>query len=144
MKKEDVEKLDKWFLDNEGLSYKEFCDLYNSGQEIKDDLPFIDFPKEILKLLQGNIEVKLHPLFEKFLEKENIKELYLETLLLGTKDMDKTMSLIDFFSRNLNSTIPACHGEYINYAINFNKAKGGPSFWKSIEKKWNNFINEKL
>lgn len=144
MKKEDIEKLDKWFLENEGLSYKEFRDLYNNGQEIKTNLPFIDFPKEILKLLQGNIEVKLHPLFEKFLEKENIKELYLETLLLGTIDMDKTMSLIDFFSRNLGSTIPACHGEYINYAINFHRTKEGPSFWKSIEKKWSNFINEKI
>jgi hypothetical protein len=137
MKKGDIKILDNWFLKNENCTYKEFCDVYNNGKDLEGDLPFMDFPKEILKIFQGNIEIELNPIFSKFLESEGIKDLYIDTLLLNTKGSGKTKDLIDFFKRNL--TFVNAGSEYFTHAIDFTKTKEGSKFWNDINKKWAKF-----
>ena len=50
----DLEILDKWFLKNENCTYKEFCNIYNDGKELKGNLPFINFPQKILQIINDH------------------------------------------------------------------------------------------
>lgn len=45
-----MNKLDKYFLETEGLTYQGFCDLYNNSQPLMEQLEFITIPDNILKL----------------------------------------------------------------------------------------------
>lgn len=103
------EKINKWFLKNEGISYKEFCNIYNNGENILENLSFIEFPDWMIKYFQekafGNLLKVMPDNLKKFLEKENVLNEY---LIRCSKQKDKNYKSL--WNNNSESSIIAAFG----------------------------------
>lgn len=140
MTKENQEKLDKWFLDNENCTYQEFCDIYLLGEKDLSSINFIDIPMEIRNL---GFEIVFPKLFEEFLTKEGIKELFIETLLQNTVSNSHTKALITHFKENKNRTAIETYNALFNHAIDFDRTREGKEYWNKLEKRWVNYYENK-
>lgn len=133
MTKENQEKLDKWFLDNENCTYQEFCDIYLLGEKDLSKINFIDIPKEIRDL---GFEIVFPILFEEFLTKEGIRELFIETLLQNTVSKGNTQALIMHFKENKTRIVIETYKAFFHYAIYFKRTKEGEEYWSKLEERW--------
>lgn len=134
------EKLDKWFLDNENCTFKEFCDIYLLGDTDLSKVTFIDIPSEIKKL---NLNIVFPILFEEFLVRENIRDLFIERLLENTVSVSNTKALISHFKIHRNDEKLDSYKAFFHYSINFSKTKEEKEFWETLEDKWITFYYDK-
>lgn len=139
MTKENQEKLDKWFLDNENCTYQEFCDIYLLGERDLSKINFIDIPMEIRNL---GFEIVFPILFEEFLTKEGIRELFIETLLQNTISKGNTQALITHFKENKNRIVIDTHKAFFHHAIDFKRTKEGEKYWSKLEERWVNYYEK--
>lgn len=139
MTKENQEKLDKWFLDNENCTYQEFCDIYLLGEKDLYSITFIDIPIEIINL---GFEIVFPILFEEFLTKEGIRELFIETLLQNTVSKGNTQALITHFKENKTRIVIETYNAFLHHAINFERTKEGGKYWSKLEERWVNYYEK--
>lgn len=139
MTKENQEKLDKWFLDNENCTYQEFCDIYLLGEKDLSKINFIDIPIEIRNL---ESEIVFPILFEEFLTKEGIRELFIETLLQSTISKDNTRNLIMHFKENKTRIVIETYEVFLHHAIDFKSTKEGEEYWSKLAERWVNYYEK--
>lgn len=125
----DLEILDKWFLKNENCTYKEFCNIYNDGKELKGNLPFINFPKEILQIIRPKIKSPflevLPGKFVDFLERESALEEYIYEI---ERNFNNTNNfLIDI---NVN------HNNIIDRSFSWSSTRMGSDYWNRLNDKY--------
>lgn len=125
-KQSDLEKLDKYFKETENCTYEEFCSIYNDGQPLTGDLPFISFPKEILNIIEVDIVDLLHPNFKKFLEENNALDLYIADV--------KAQHGHDF--KNYIAQYYASH-RIIDQTLNWGRTQHS-HLWDSLHNKYSN------
>lgn len=125
----DLEILDKWFLKNENCTYKEFCNIYNDGRELKGNLPFIDFPKEILQIIRPKIESPflevLPGKFVDFLEREGALEEYLKEI---ERNFNNTNDFLTDINVNCNNIIER--------SFSWSRTDMGFDYWSELNNKY--------
>lgn len=125
----DLEILDKWFLKNENCTYKEFCNIYNDGKELKGNLPFVNFPKEILQIIRPKIKSPflevLPGKFVDFLEREGALEEYL-------KEIERNFINTNDFLRNIDVT----HINIIDRSLTWSRTDMGSDYWIRLNDKY--------
>lgn len=125
----DLEILDKWFLKNENCTYKEFCNIYNDGKELKGNLPFINFPKEILQIIRPKINsLFLDVLPEKFidfLEREGALEEYL-------KETERNFGNTNNFLKNIDVN----RNNIIDRSFPWSSTRMGSDYWIRLNNKY--------
>lgn len=125
----DLEILDKWFLKNENCTYKEFCNIYNDGKELKGNLPFVNFPKEILQIIRPKItnpflEV-LPRKFIDFLERECALEEYL-------KEIERNFNNTNDFLTDININ----RSNIIDRSFSWSRTDMGSDYWSRLNNKY--------
>lgn len=85
-----MNKLDKYFLETEGLTYQGFCDLYNNSQPLMEQLEFITIPDNILKLSKKvrreQLISKMPEKLKRFLEDNNSINFFIKYWHLNTDE----------------------------------------------------------
>lgn len=125
----DLEILDKWFLKNENCTYKEFCNIYNDGRDLKGNLPFINFPKEILQIIRSKIkssflDVLPNKLID-FLEREDALEEYIYEI---KRIYDNTDNFL--YAVNVN------HPSVIDRSFAWSSTRMGSFAWSRLNNKY--------
>lgn len=125
----DLEILDKWFLKNENCTYKEFCNIYNDGRELKGNLPFVNFPKEILQIIRPKIESPflevLPGKFVDFLEREGALEEYL-------KEIERNFNNTNDFLTDINVN----RDNIIDKSFSWSRTDMGFDYWSGLNDKY--------
>lgn len=125
----DLEILDKWFLKNENCTYKEFCNIYNDGRDLKGNLPFVNFPKEILQIIRSKIESPflevLPGKFVDFLEREGALEEYL-------KEIERNFNNTNDFLTDINVN----RNNIIDRSFSWSRTDMGFDYWSELNNKY--------
>lgn len=125
----DLEILDKWFLKNENCTYKEFCNIYNDGRDLKGNLPFINFPKEILQIIRPKIKnpfLEVLPgKFVDFLEREGALEEYL-------KEIERNFNNTNDFLTDINVN----RNNIIDRSFSWSRTDMGSDYWSILNNKY--------
>lgn len=125
----DLEILDKWFLKNENCTYKEFCNIYNDGRELKGNLPFVNFPKEILQIIRPKIESPflevLPGKFVDFLEREGALDEYL-------KEIERNFNNTNDFLTDINVN----RDNIIDKSFSWSRTDMGFDYWSGLNDKY--------
>lgn len=126
----DLEILDKWFLENENCTYKEFCDIYTLGEESTENLPFLELPKFILNILQKDINQKFVKVLPQRLVDFLIQEKALDNYIRNIVKRYKTIS--DFIR-----TIGDLNSSYIiDRSFNWSATSQGHRYWSNLNTKY--------
>jgi hypothetical protein len=127
---ESIEKLDEYFLKVENCTYQEFCDIYNEGNHIHGNLSFIDFPKDIVEILQKNVSNIFSNRFIEFLTEENIYDSFMEQFEKSNYSYKEALMENP---REIN---------YIIQAFAWEESIEGSDFWVDLNQEWLNLISK--
>lgn len=125
-----MQKVNEWFLKNEGISFDEFCEIYNNGNKNLKTITFLDIPYEIKKLVcQDKITIKdLPKRLIDFLEEENALKKYIDSTNEAIERGDHS-SYEDIISI-INSP------GIISDSIWWSKSEQGNDFWENLHNKY--------
>lgn len=132
--------LNKWFLENENCTYKEFCEIYNNGNPDLSEITFINIPDN---LRFSTIQIVIHPWFEEFLDKLGIKTEWYQKCLSTKYGRDLLAYMKNGLANNpnfLNS--PSCYLTYYQQFITPSKEERNK--WIEYQKLWDEFRKRKV
>lgn len=132
--------LNKWFLENENCTYKEFCEIYNNGNPDLSEITFINIPDN---LRFSTIPIVIHPWFEEFLDKLGIKTEWCQKCLNTKSGRD----LLAYIKNGLNDypkflDSPTCYLTYYQHSITVSKEERDK--WSKYQQLWDEFRKRKV
>lgn len=132
--------LDKWFLENENCTYKEFCEIYNNGNPDLSEMTFINIPDD---LKFSTIQIVIHPWFEEFLGKLGIKTEWHQKCSSTKSGKD----LLNYMKKGLKDNpnfldSPTCYLTYYQDSVIVSKEER--NVWHEYQNLWNEFRKRKV